>query len=83
VAKCEDLKLKGSSASERGDQRGHERCEQWPARESKEERQLLIYQEDRSLREPQSGFEIHSVTHSTTCMGGKPGILRMVTVHER
>ncbi len=54
-----------------------------PHGESKEERQLLIYQEDRSLREPQSGFEIHSVTHSTTCMGGKPGILRMLTVHER
>jgi len=41
VAKCEDLKLKGSSASERGDQRGHERCEHWPARESKEERRPL------------------------------------------
>ena len=49
VAKCEDLKLKGGSASERGDRRGHDRCEQWPARESKEERQLLIYQADRSF----------------------------------
>ena len=54
VAKGEDLKLKGCSASGRGDKRGHERNEYVPTPESKEERQLPIYQKDRSLREPQS-----------------------------
>src|SRR5215831_265624 len=54
MAESEDLELKRRPAAKRSENSGRESRQKMPARESKGERQLPVYQSDRSLRELQS-----------------------------
>jgi hypothetical protein len=52
MAQREDLELERRAAPKEGEKRGQKGGQQVPARESKENRQLPVYQSDRILREP-------------------------------
>src|SRR5262249_25900177 len=53
MAECKDLELKRRTAPEGSEKRGQKSGQYLPERESKEERQLPVYQSDRIFREPQ------------------------------
>jgi hypothetical protein len=53
MAKGEDLELKRRPAPKGGEKCGQESGQQVPEGESKEKRQLPVYQSNRSLQEPQ------------------------------
>src|SRR5258705_7365044 len=53
MAESEDLELKHRTAAKGSENSGRESRQKMPARESKGERHLPVYQSDRSLREPQ------------------------------
>src|SRR5215831_8486896 len=54
MTECEDLELKRRTAPEGSEKRGQKSGRYLPKRESKEERQLPVYQSDRIFREPQT-----------------------------
>ena len=54
MAECEDLELERRTAPEGSEKRGQKSGQYLPERESKEERQLPVYQSDRIFREPQA-----------------------------
>src|SRR5258708_4840699 len=54
MAESEDLELKHRRAAKGSENSGRESRQKMPARESKGERHLPVYQSDRSLREPQA-----------------------------
>src|SRR5262249_28111948 len=53
VTECQDLKLQSRAAAEHQDNGREEGGEHAPGRQSMEEPQLVVYQSDRDLREPQ------------------------------
>src|SRR5215472_5862054 len=58
MAECEDLELKRRTAPEGSEKRGQKSGQYLPERESKEERQLPVYQSDRIFRERQTAISV-------------------------
>src|SRR5258708_11414163 len=73
MAESENLELKHRTAAKGSENSGRESRQKMPARESKGERQLPVYQSDRSLREPQiaRSNQFPQLSLDSTFSGGK------------